>query len=283
MADMRLIVAGAGGRMGRTLTRVIAETPGRSWPARWKRRARNCWARMPACSPACPPTASSCRPICGRCRRTPTPFSISPCRPRPSPMSRSPPNAAWFTSSARPGCRRPTMAVIKSVTSRAVVVQSGNMSLGVNLLAALAKRVAQSLDEEFRHRNPGDAPQGQDRCAVGHRVPARRSRRRRPRHRPRSPLGAGPRRHTGARRPGDIGFASLRGGTVTGDHSVIFAGPMERIELTHRAEDRTMFAQGAVKAALWARGKQPGFYTMTDVLGLPTSERQSKSKTEFWE
>ena len=74
--------------------------------------------------------------------------------------------------------------------------------------------------------------------------------------------------HTGARRSGDIGFASLRGGTVTGDHSVIFAGPMERIELTHRAEDRTMFAQGAVKAALWAHGKKPGFYTMTDVLGL---------------
>src|SRR2546427_122963 len=74
--------------------------------------------------------------------------------------------------------------------------------------------------------------------------------------------------HTGARRPGDIGFASLRGGTVTGDHSVIFAGAMERIELTHRAEDRTMFAQGAVKAALWAHGRKPGFYTMTDVLGL---------------
>ena len=73
---------------------------------------------------------------------------------------------------------------------------------------------------------------------------------------------------TGARRPGDIGFASLRGGSVTGDHSVIFAGPMERIELTHRAEDRTMFAQGAVKAALWARDKKPGFYSMADVLGL---------------
>ena len=73
---------------------------------------------------------------------------------------------------------------------------------------------------------------------------------------------------TGARHDGDIGFASLRGGTVTGDHSVIFAGSMERIELTHRAEDRTMFAQGAVKAALWARDKKPGLYTMADVLGL---------------
>jgi len=73
---------------------------------------------------------------------------------------------------------------------------------------------------------------------------------------------------TGARRSGDIGFASLRGGSVTGDHSVIFAGPMERIELTHRAEDRTMFAQGAIKAALWARNQKPGFYSMADVLGL---------------
>ena len=73
---------------------------------------------------------------------------------------------------------------------------------------------------------------------------------------------------TGARKPGDIGFAALRGGSVTGDHSVIFAGAMERIELTHKAEDRTMFAQGAVKAALWARNQKPGFYSMSDVLGL---------------
>ena len=73
---------------------------------------------------------------------------------------------------------------------------------------------------------------------------------------------------TGARKPGDIGFASLRGGTVVGEHSVIFAGPAERIELTHRAEDRMIFARGALHAALWARGKKPGLYTMADVLGL---------------
>jgi 4-hydroxy-tetrahydrodipicolinate reductase len=73
---------------------------------------------------------------------------------------------------------------------------------------------------------------------------------------------------TGPRAAGDIGFASLRGGTVVGDHSVIFAGPAERIELTHRAEDRMIFARGAVKAALWAKGRKPGLYTMADVLGL---------------
>jgi 4-hydroxy-tetrahydrodipicolinate reductase len=73
---------------------------------------------------------------------------------------------------------------------------------------------------------------------------------------------------TGARRAGDIGFASLRGGTVVGEHAVIFAGPAERVELAHRAEDRMIFARGALHAALWARGKKPGLYTMADVLGL---------------
>ncbi|HEY8581226.1 MAG TPA: dihydrodipicolinate reductase C-terminal domain-containing protein, partial [Beijerinckiaceae bacterium] len=74
--------------------------------------------------------------------------------------------------------------------------------------------------------------------------------------------------HTGARRDGDIGFAALRGGTVVGDHDAVFAGPGERLILGHRAEDRTIFARGAVRAALWARGRKPGEYTMADVLGL---------------
>jgi 4-hydroxy-tetrahydrodipicolinate reductase len=74
--------------------------------------------------------------------------------------------------------------------------------------------------------------------------------------------------HTGARKGGDIGFASLRGGTVVGDHSVIFAGPYERIELVHKAEDRMIFARGALKAALWGRNRKPGLYSMADVLGL---------------
>src|SRR5258707_1288461 len=73
---------------------------------------------------------------------------------------------------------------------------------------------------------------------------------------------------TGARKAGDIGFASLRGGTVVGDHTVVFAGPAERIELSHKAEDRMIFARGAVKAALWAKGRKPGLYSMADVLGL---------------
>jgi 4-hydroxy-tetrahydrodipicolinate reductase len=159
-------------------------------------------------------------------------------------------------------------AVIKSVTSRATVVKSGNMSLGVNLLAALVKRVAQSLDEgfdieilEMHHRAKIDAPSGTalllgEAAAEGRKIALDQ-------HSARGRDG-----HTGARRSGDIGFASLRGGTMTGDHSVIFAGPYERIELSHRTEDRMIFAHGALKAAMWAHGKKPGLYSMADVLGL---------------
>jgi 4-hydroxy-tetrahydrodipicolinate reductase len=74
--------------------------------------------------------------------------------------------------------------------------------------------------------------------------------------------------HTGARKTGDIGFSTLRGGTVVGEHSVIFAGAAERLELTHKAEDRVIFARGALHAALWARTQKPGLYSMTDVLDL---------------
>jgi len=159
-------------------------------------------------------------------------------------------------------------AVIKSVTSQAVVVKAGNMSLGINLLAALVKRVAKALDEDFdieivemHHKAKIDAPSGTalmlgEAAAAGRGINlAQRSAR-------------GRDGITGARNSGDIGFASLRGGTAVGDHTVMFAGPFERIELTHRAEDRSLYANGAVKAALWARGKEPGFYSMADVLGL---------------
>jgi 4-hydroxy-tetrahydrodipicolinate reductase len=159
-------------------------------------------------------------------------------------------------------------AVIAKAASRATIVKSGNMSLGVNLLAALVKRVAQTLGEDYdieilemHHNKKIDAPSGTalmlgGAAAAGRGVDlAQRS------VRGRDGL-------TAARSPGDIGFASLRGGTVVGEHSVIFAGPAERVELTHRAEDRMIFARGALHAALWARGKNPGLYSMANVLGL---------------
>jgi 4-hydroxy-tetrahydrodipicolinate reductase len=159
-------------------------------------------------------------------------------------------------------------AVIAKAANRATIVKSGNMSLGVNLLAALVKRVAKTLNDDYdieivemHHNKKIDAPSGTalmlGRAAAEGRGIDLNQRAVRGRD-----------GITGARCAGDIGFASLRGGTVVGEHSVIFAGPAERVELTHRAEDRMIFARGALHAALWARGKKPGLYSMADVLGL---------------
>ncbi len=160
---------------------------------------------------------------------------------------------------------------IDQAAQHTVIVQSGNMSLGVNLLSALVKRATAALDESFdieilemHHRMKVDAPSGTalllgEAAAAGREISLAQ-------HSVRVRDG-----HTGSRQNGDIGFAALRGGTVVGDHTVILAGTGERIELRHIAEDRGIFAQGAVKAALWARNRSPGRYTMMDVLGLGSS------------
>lgn len=157
---------------------------------------------------------------------------------------------------------------ILAASRHAVIVKSGNMSLGVNLIAAMVKKAAQVLGPDYdieivemHHRMKVDAPSGTalmlGKAAAAGRHVALES------HSVRARDG-----HTGVRRRGDIGFATLRGGDVIGDHTVIFAGPGERVELTHRASDRQLFARGAVKAALWGKGKPPGLYSMQDVLGL---------------
>ncbi|RTL73179.1 MAG: 4-hydroxy-tetrahydrodipicolinate reductase [Hyphomicrobiales bacterium] len=159
-------------------------------------------------------------------------------------------------------------AKVKAAARHATIIKSGNMSLGVNLLAALVKKVAAALDPDFdievlemHHRHKIDAPSGTalllgQAAADGRKVALAdvsvRSRD----------------GHTGARKRGDIGFATLRGGNVVGEHTVIFAADGERIELTHKASDRGIFTRGAVKAALWGRGKPPGLYDMFDVLGI---------------
>jgi 4-hydroxy-tetrahydrodipicolinate reductase len=158
--------------------------------------------------------------------------------------------------------------IIAGAANRAVIVKAGNFSMGVNLLTALTRRVAKTLNQDFdieilemHHNKKIDAPSGTAlmlgrAAAEGRGIDLND-------HSERGRDGM-----TGARCPGDIGFASLRGGTVVGDHAVIFAGPAERIELTHRAEDRMIFARGALTAALWARSQKPGLYSMADVLGL---------------
>jgi 4-hydroxy-tetrahydrodipicolinate reductase len=157
---------------------------------------------------------------------------------------------------------------IEAAARHATIVKAGNMSQGVNLLAVLAARVAEALGPEFdieilemHHRHKRDAPSGTS-LLLGQAVAEARGV---------SLAERGVKSRDGEigpRREGDIGFAALRGGDVVGEHRVIFAGPGERIELAHVATDRGIFARGAVKAALWARGRGPGLYAMTDVLGL---------------
>lgn len=159
-------------------------------------------------------------------------------------------------------------AQIAAAARHAPIIKAGNMSLGVNLLVALTRRVAEALDEDFdieivemHHRDKVDAPSGTAlmlaaAAAEGRAIDLGQ-------HSVRTRDGV-----TGPRRRGDIGFATLRGGSVVGEHKVIFAGPGERIELAHIAYDRTVFARGAVKALLWGRDRAPGLYSMTDVLGF---------------
>jgi 4-hydroxy-tetrahydrodipicolinate reductase len=159
-------------------------------------------------------------------------------------------------------------AAIKAAARHATIIKAGNMSLGVNLLTAITQRIAEVLDDEFdieivemHHRQKVDAPSGTALMLGSAAARGRRKNLETSSVRARDG-------HTGPRRKGDIGFATLRGGNVVGDHTVVFAGDGERIELTHRAWDRSIFARGAVKAALWGRGKGPGLFSMSDVLGI---------------
>ncbi|HEY4126168.1 MAG TPA: 4-hydroxy-tetrahydrodipicolinate reductase [Rhizomicrobium sp.] len=156
---------------------------------------------------------------------------------------------------------------IRAAARHAVIVKSGNMSLGVNLLAAFVKKAAKALPDfdieivEMHHRMKVDAPSGT--ALLLGQAAAEASNISLTEKSVRSRDG-----HTGAREKGTIGFAALRGGTVVGEHDVIFAGEHERIVLKHVAEDRSIFATGALAAARWGQGKKPGLYAMGDVLGL---------------
>ena len=268
MTDMRLIVAGAGGRMGRALIRAISETDG---------------AVVVGALEA--PTSELLGQDCGTLAGLPA--NGVKLSGDLWTMSKEADGILDFTVPAATianvaiaaqrgivhvigttGLSASDDAVIRSVTKQAIVVQAGNMSLGVNLMAALVKRMAQSLGDgfdieilEMHHKAKIDAPSGTafmlgEAAAAGRGIVLDQ-------HSARGRDGI-----TGARKTGDIGFASLRGGTVTGDHTVIFAGPYERLEISHKAEDRMIFAHGALKAAMWAHGKNPGHYSMADVLGL---------------
>ena len=162
-------------------------------------------------------------------------------------------------------------AHLKAITlaaRHAVVVRAGNMSLGVNLLVKLTRIVAEALDEDFdievieaHHNRKVDAPSGTalmlgQAAADGRGVDLDDVR------------DSGRDGITGARKRGDIGFTAIRGGDIIGEHDVLFAGQGERITLRHVASDRSLFAKGALRAAVWGQDQKPGEYDMMDVLGL---------------
>jgi 4-hydroxy-tetrahydrodipicolinate reductase len=269
MSKMGLVVVGAAGRMGQALIRAIADNEEAVLAGAVER-------------PGSPALGRDAGELAGV---GPLGISISD---DPLPVFAHAEGVLDFTSPAASvvfagyaaqariahvigttGCSPADDARIVAAARHAPIVKSGNMSLGVNLLAALVEQAARALPAadfdievlEMHHRHKVDAPSGTalllgEAAAAGRAIPLNENS-------VRSRDG-----HTGPRPAGAIGFATLRGGSVVGDHSVILAGSGERITLSHVAEDRTVFARGAVRAALWARGRKPGLYSMRDVLGL---------------
>lgn len=267
MSGIRIVIAGAAGRMGRTLVRAIAET-------------KDCVLAGALESKGHPDLGADAAVLAG------LPAAGVPVTDDPLPLIAHADAVIDFTipkvsidlaalaAQARivhvvgtTGLSVEDEAKIRAAARHAVIVKSGNMSLGVTMLAALVKQAAKALPDfdieivEMHHRMKVDAPSGTalllgDAAAAGRGVSLGNKAVR------------GRDGHTGARAEGTIGFAALRGGTVVGEHQVILAGPHERIVLSHVAEDRMIFANGAVAAARWGQGKKPGLYAIADVLGL---------------
>lgn len=268
MNRMGLVVVGAGGRMGRTLIREIAENPNTVLAGAVEQEGSEHIGKdageLAGAGRLDVPVAGDPLPVFAHADGV-----LDFTRPAASVTF------AGYAAQARivhvigtTGCGPEEDAAIAAAARHATIVKSGNMSLGVNLLAVLVEQAAKALDEDFdieilemHHRHKVDAPSGTalllgEAAAKGRGVDLDDQSVR---------VRDG---QTGPRAQGTIGFATLRGGSVIGEHSVIYAGPGERIVLSHQSQDRAIFARGAIKAALWAREKKPGLYSMLDVLGL---------------
>jgi 4-hydroxy-tetrahydrodipicolinate reductase len=160
------------------------------------------------------------------------------------------------------------LSAISAAARHAVIIRAGNMSLGVNLLVQLTKKVAAALDDDFdieiieaHHNKKVDAPSGTALMLGEAAAEGRGQELKEISDRGRDGI-------TGARNRGDIGFSAIRGGDIVGEHDVLFASTGERVVLRHVATDRAIFARGAIRAAIWGQDKAPGEYSMVDVLGL---------------
>jgi 4-hydroxy-tetrahydrodipicolinate reductase len=267
MTAIRVAVAGASGRMGRTLIRALAEAEDMRLAFALEQtdhaelgKDAGVLSGLPAAG-----IALSDDPLAALAGSDAVLDFTTPAAS--VPLSELAAQARIVHVIGTTGFSETDLARLNASARHAVIVKSGNMSLGVNLLAALVRAAAHALPNfdieivEMHHRMKVDAPSGTalllgEAAAQGRGVALKD-------HEQRARDG-----QTGVRSDGTIGFASLRGGTVVGDHIVTLAGPFERIELTHRAEDRMIFARGALAAARWGQGQKPGLYSMNDVLGL---------------
>jgi 4-hydroxy-tetrahydrodipicolinate reductase len=268
MTTIRVTVAGASGRMGRALVRALSEAPDMALAFALEREGHPDLGRdageLAGLPRANVPLTDDALAALAKSQAV-----LDFTQPAPSvALSELAAQARIVHVIGTTGFSDAQLARLSAAARHAIIVKSGNMSLGVNLLAALVKEAAKALPNydieivEMHHRMKVDAPSGTalllgEAAAEGRGIPLRE-------HQIRARDG-----QTGPRPDGAIGFASLRGGTAVGDHTVTLAGPYERIELTHRAEDRMIFAKGALATARWGQGKKPGLYTMRDVLGLP--------------
>ena len=265
---MRLVVVGAGGRMGRMLIRAVAQAEGCTLTGAVERAGSDVLGQDAGVLAGLPALGV-------------------PVTDDPLPAFAATDGVLDFTAPAATvfhaelaaqarivhvvgttGLSEDDLAKLRAAAFHARIVRSGNMSLGVNLVAALVRRVAASLGPDFdievvemHHRHKVDAPSGTalamgeviakaigrnlDECAVY----AREG-------------------HTGPRDPNSIGFATVRGGDIVGDHTVMFAGIGERIEISHKSSSRQSYADGAVRAARFLADKPSGMFDMQDVLGL---------------
>ena len=269
MADMKLVVVGAAGRMGQTLIRAVTETDGVVLSGAIEREGSEFIGRdsgelaslganqVPITDDALAAFAAADGVL---------DFTVPAASVEFSKLAAQ---ARIVHVIGTTGCTDEDEEKFLAAGRHARVVKSGNMSLGVNLLAVLVKQAAQSLAAgdfdievlEMHHKHKVDAPSGTafllgEAAAQGRRISLSENA-----VKVRDGI-------TGAREEGSIGFATLRGGSVIGEHSVVFAGEGETIEISHKATDRSLFGRGAVKAALWANDKKPGRYDMLDVLGI---------------
>jgi 4-hydroxy-tetrahydrodipicolinate reductase len=268
MAEMKLVVAGAAGRMGRTLVRVLAETEGVRLHAALERPGATEIGTDAGVLAGLPPNGVvvTADPLTALVKADGIIDFTTPAAT--VAVAEIAAQARIVHVIGTTGLGDADEAKLKAAGRHATIVKSGNMSFGVNLLAALVRQAAKALDADFdieivemHHRHKLDAPSGTA-LMLGEAAAAARGVDLKMRS-VRGRDGA-----VGARRRGDIGFAVLRGGSVVGDHQVIFAGEGETVTLAHAATDRSIFARGAVKAALWARERKPGLYSMSDVLGI---------------